>query len=192
MPKSRHEREHEDLLSGILPGEKYDSADFVIPARDHQGHSERGWFQMQPMVDRALDVVLRSKKFPFRTKGDVIRWCVVRGLKVLERLEPEPGFIGKAEIIIEACRVEEYNQTFGTMFEYVQRVVNQSVANKMTGEARRLLATAKAEVMKIPEDEWRNRCLEELKERFGHLMTGEGEAKDGKGKVKLSTEGGEE
>ncbi len=154
--------------------ERYDPRDFVIPARDHQGHSERGWFQMQPLVDRALDVVLREKKFPFRTKGDVIRWCVVRGLKVLERLEPEPGFIGRAEMVIHTCRLEEYNQTFANMFDYLQKVVNQSVANKMTGEARRLLAVAKAEVMKIPEDEWRNRCLEEMKERFGHLTGGAG------------------
>ena len=163
----------------------YDPREFIIPAKDHQGHTERGWFHMPPPVDRALEVVLREHHFPFRTKGDVIRWCVVTGLKMLEKLEPDPGFIGRAEVVIHMCRMEEYNQTYQTMIEYLSKVVNDATTNKMTGEARRLLAEAKAEVMKIPEDEWRNRCLEDMKTRFGHLMS----APDRK--AKLADGGGE-
>ena len=69
---------------------------FIIPAKDHQGHTERGWFHMPPPVDRALEVVLREHHFPFRTKGDVIRWCVVTGLKMLEKLMLLVNELGKA------------------------------------------------------------------------------------------------
>lgn len=165
----------EEALQLLKNGEgRYRPEDFVIPARDHQGDTERGWFHMQPAVHRAMDLVLKEHAFPFRTEGDLIRWCLVRGLKVLEAMEPQPGFIGKAELVIQMCRLEEYNQTFNTQFEYLQRVVDQAVAIKMFGEARRLLALALVEMKKIPEDEWRNRCVNEMKERFGHLMNGHG------------------
>lgn len=164
---------------------RYDPREFIIPAKDYQGHSERGWFHMAPPVDRALEVVLREHQFPFRTKGDVIRWCVVQGLKILEGLEPEPGFIGRAETVIHLCRMAEYNQTFSTMIEYLQKVVNEAISNKMHGEARRLLAEAKAQALLVPEDEWRNRFLTELNTRFSHVMNEPGK------RVKLAAAGGE-
>ncbi|KKK67032.1 hypothetical protein LCGC14_2958100, partial [marine sediment metagenome] len=43
---------------------KYDPRDFVYPASDHHGHSERIWFRVQPLLDRQLEIVANNKVLP--------------------------------------------------------------------------------------------------------------------------------
>lgn len=154
-------------------GAQYDPVDFVIPAQDHQGHSERLYCRVQPLHDRQVDKVVASKQFPFRTKGDVMRWCVVRGLKLLETLEPiaVKGFMQQADAIQEMLRDEIYMQEFMQMFESLQKVVGQHVAMGAQGEATRLVAQTKFKLEQIEgEPHWRKRALEELNRRFGHML----------------------
>lgn len=151
---------------------KYNPADFVIAAQDHQGHSERLWCRVQPMHDRQVDIVVRSKKFPFRTKGDIIRWCIVRGLKVLEVMEPDVrGFMQQADAINEILRDEMYMQEFMGLFEQLHKTVMTHISMNAQGEAIRLVAQVKAKIDLIEgEPHWKRKCQDILAERFGHLL----------------------
>lgn len=153
-------------------GAKYDPADFLIPGQDHQGHSERLWCRVQPLHDRQCDVILRSKNWPFRTKGDVMRWCLVRGLKLLEAMEPNVrGFMQQAEAVADMLRDEIYMQEYMGMFETLQKVISQHMAMGAQGEAVRLVAQVKFKLEQIEgEPHWRAKCLETLRDRFGHLL----------------------
>jgi hypothetical protein len=154
-------------------GAAYDPADFVIPAQDHQGHSERLYCRVQPLHDRQVDKVVSSKQFPFRTKGDVMRWCVVRGLKLLETLEPVAvrGFMQQADAIDEMLKDEIYMQEYMQMFEKLQKVVSQHMSMGAQGEATRLIAQTKFRLEQIEgEPHWRQKCLAELDRRFGHML----------------------
>lgn len=154
-------------------GATYDPAEFVIPAGDHQGHSERVWCRVQPLHERQVDIVLRSKQFPFRTKGDVVRWCVVRGLKMLEALEPNAikGFMQQADTIQEMLRDEMYMQEFMGMFDTLQKVVNQHIGMGSQGEAARLVAQTKFHLDQIEgEPNWKRKALDKLASQFGHLL----------------------
>lgn len=153
-------------------GAHYDPSDFCIPAQDHQGHSERLWCRVQPLHDRQVDVILRSKNWPFRTKGDVIRWALVRGLKVLETMEPNvKGFMQQADAINDMLRDEQYMQEFMGIFEKMSKVVNQHIAMGAPGEATRLVAQIRHKLDQMEgEPHWKKKCMEQLKERFGHLL----------------------
>lgn len=159
----------------------YNPADFVIPASDHQGHSERVYCRLQPAHDRAMAVVLKEAKFPFRTEGDLMRWCIVRGLKVLDRLEPMPGFLGAADAITEILREEVYLQELTAMFAKMESVIASHVASGAHGEARKLLTKVLTRIRAIDEPYWKRKCEEDVMRRFGHLM-------EGKGKTKLLNE----
>jgi len=165
----------------------YAPFDFVIPGSDHQGHSERVYCRVQPQHARALSKILTSKRFPFRTTGDIMRWCIIRGMKVLDRLEPMPGFLGMAETINEVLRQQLYLQEFTSMFSTMTQVIQQHISAGAEGEARKLLSVVLGHIRKM-EDEpfWRKKAEEEVKARFGHLMEG------GRGKVGLGVHQEEE
>lgn len=153
-------------------GARYDPSEFCIPAQDHQGHSERVWCRVQPLHDRQIDIVLRSKNWPFRTKGDVVRWALVRGLKILEVMEPNvKGFMQQADAINEMLRDEIYMQEFMGIFDTLQKVVGQHVAMGAQGEATRLVAQVKFKLDQIEgEPHWKKKAQQQLAERFGHLL----------------------
>lgn len=158
-----------DVDSGYAP------FDFIIPGSDHQGHSERIYCRVQPQHARALSKILTQHKFPFRTIGDVMRWAVVRGLKVLDRMDPTPGFLGTADMINEVLRQQMYMQEFVSMFGVMTTVVQQHIAAGADGEARKLLTAVLGLIRKM-EDEpyWKKKCEDEVKGRFGHLLEGQG------------------
>jgi hypothetical protein len=158
----------------------YAPSDFIIPGSDHQGHSERIYCRCQPQHARAIGKILASRKFPFRTQGDVLRWCVVRGLKVLDRLDPMPGFIGMADAINEILKEELYLQEFTSMFNNMQVVIQGHIAMGAVGEARKVLTKVLMRVRTIEEEHWRKKAEEEIRTRFAHLL-------EGGGKVSLRT-----
>lgn len=155
---------------------KYSPSDFIIPGSDHQGHSERIYCRVQPQVARAMSKIMGTKKFPFRTMGDLQRWCVVRGLKILDRLEPMPGFMGIADTINEVLKQEIYLQEYTQMFNTMSSVIQQHIAAGAEGEARRLLTTVLGHIRKIEEAHWKFKAEAEVRARFGHLLEGGGKA----------------
>lgn len=184
--KQGHIVDAEDGLTGGWDNEVdggYNPADFVIPGSDHQGHSERIYCRVQPQHARAMNVIFKSKKFPFRTEGDLFRWGFVRALKVLDRLDPMPGFLGMADAITEIMRQEQYQQEFVSMFAMMEKVMNSHIASGANKEARKLLTTILRQVRATEgEDHWKMKCEEEVVRRFGHLMEG----KENRGRAALA------
>lgn len=153
---------------------RYSASDFIIPGQDHQGHHERIYCRVQPQVARAMSKIVSSRKFPFRTHGDLQRWCVVRGIKVLMRLEPMPGFMGVADAINEVLKQEIYMQEFTSMFQTMQGVIQNHISAGAMGEARKLLSVVLGHVRKIDEPYWKKKAEDEIKARFAHLLEGGG------------------
>lgn len=158
----------------------WNPSDFIISGQDHQGHSERIFCRVQPQHERAGQIIMKSGKFPFKTHGDLVRWAYVRGLKVLDRLEPMPGFMGAADSITEILRQESYYQEFHLMFAVMEKVMNIHISNGAKGEARKLLSKILLKVRGIDDDHWRKTCEKDIKQRFGHLLEGAGKGKVGK------------
>lgn len=174
-----------DGVGGYMPeiDDGYNPADFVIPASDHQGHSERVWCRIQPQHDRAISVIMKSGNFPFRTEGDFMRWAIVRAIAVCNQLEPMPGFIGAADAITEILRQEAYLQELTSMFAKMETVINHHIATGANGEARKLLQTILGRIRAIEEPYWKRKCEDDLVKRFGHLLEG---SRSGKGRGQLN------
>lgn len=149
---------------------KYDPADFIIPASDAKGHSERVWCRLQPGHDRQLDVILRSRKFPFRTKGDIIRWATVRGLRILEQMEEVPSVMKQVDMMMDVLNDEQLNQDCMLVFEKTRERVASYISTGSTGQARRLIAQQKHLAEGIPDEYWRGAYLDRLDKEFGYLL----------------------
>lgn len=171
---SRKIREMEEEVDRDAPHDggivKYNPAKFVIPAQDHQGHSERVWARIQPLLDRQLDKILASKRFPFRVKGDIIRFAIMQAVELLDKLEPMPGLIGRINAIAEIVRQEEYFHAMQASLDNLAQLAERHISSGAEGEARRLVALAKAEAERIEEPYWRDKYLDDLSRRLGHLL----------------------
>lgn len=152
-----------------------DNKHYLIPGQDAKGHSERVWCRVMPGHHRALGMILASREFPFRSMGDVVRWCVDHGIRTLDhRRTGGPSVMRQVDIQMDILRDELYQQDFSETFGGMQQVVNRHQAANAMGEARRVVAMAKQNFEAMPEGYWRDRYLGELETQFGHLLQGEG------------------
>lgn len=151
---------------------RYPPEAFIVPGQDHTGQSERVFCRVTPSLAREIAVIFESRKFPFRTKGDLMRWCVKVGVERLLEMEPSPGSImAQVDTIDTVLREESEHVRFGQLFDNVASVIGTYVQAGAHGEARRVLFEVRAKVERIGNQYWRERYLKELGTRFGHLIS---------------------
>lgn len=147
-----------------------DPTQFRIPASDAKGHSVRFFFRAQPGHSKALESIIQSKKFPYRTKGDMLRHAFVRHLRWLDGIEHVPSVTAEVDAIMEVMRDDEFAADFGAVFDKIAQRISNHVGNGAMGEARRLLLTIMTHVRRMPEGYWRDKYDGEIKDKYGHLL----------------------
>jgi hypothetical protein len=160
------------------PPSKYDPADFIIPAQDSKGHSERIYASIQPGHSRQLDILLQSRRFPFRTRGDIIRWGVKEAIAKLEQMEDVPSVSAQVDVITNLMREEQFHAEYEATFDQMGGVIARHMANQAYGEVRRVIAQVRAAIDKMPDGYWKDRYMDTLDTRFerqleaAEVMTG--------------------
>ena len=157
-------------------GGKYDPDNFQIPATDGKGHSARAQCYCSPDIDRTVDEIMASKKFPFRTKGDLFRWALVEGVRKLVQLEPDidRSYLQQAEAIMDTLRDVERKQAFEVGIRMAAARVGSLLNEGATGEARRVVSEILHKVRQMPKSYWRLKWEKQIVESWGHLLQGTG------------------
>lgn len=161
----------------------YDPSDYIVPAQDNKGHSERLWVRVQPMLDRQLDIIKSSKHFPFRTKGDVVRYCVDKTVRELLSTAEKAGerlasVMTQVDVIKDFVRDEIYHQDFISTFEDFNRAIQRYVGTGALGEAKRMIAQVDAYIDRMPECYWKTEYKKKMDKDYGHLYAGETDGSD--------------
>jgi hypothetical protein len=160
---------------------KYQEEDFIIPAQDTKGHSERVFCRVQPGIARDLRIIVQSRKFPFRTSGDVLRLATKLIVEMLQKMEAMPSVSGQVEAIIKVVRDEQFYQEFVATYEEVNKAVNRYIGAGEEGQARRLIMLVRDQINLMPKGYWKSKYGKELNQKFGYLMKGAGvDLSDGK------------
>jgi hypothetical protein len=147
-----------------------DEREYIIPAQDAKGHNVRLYCRAMPSVGRLVADVHASKKYPFRTMGDIIRWCVVNGAKRLAAGKGVPSVIAQVDAMIAVLQEDEFQLQFMEFFNLQRRVVDHYLEAKAAGEARRVVARSRAQIEAMEDGYWKTRYKEELLHRFGKLL----------------------
>ena len=155
-----------------MPENKPDSSEFIIPASDTKGHSARHWFRCIPAMARQVEQIIQSKKFPYRTKGDLLRHALHKHMGWLVSVEPMVTVSGQVDAILEVMRDEEMSNDFALVFEKMGERISQHIANESHREAARLVLTIQACVKEMPEGFWKDKYQEKLKRKYGSLLKG--------------------
>lgn len=76
----------------IMGENDYQASTFRTVSHDSQGHSMRIVSNVTPDVKREIQVFLSSGIIhEFATEGDLIRWCIYRGLETLHNMTLDPA-----------------------------------------------------------------------------------------------------
>lgn len=154
----------------------YDPHDFIVAPADTRGVSYRLTFRGPPDMEKAIDQIVSSHVFPFSTRGDVLRWCVREGIRILDTLEPVTSVTKRIDILTGILNEESAHAEFMHIFTHIQDSIDKYLADQAPEQALRVLTLAKHQFESMPEGWWRDKYLAEIEKRFGHLMAGKGVA----------------
>jgi len=157
--------------------------DFVVPAKDADGHSARFNRYIQPGHRRQITILRASGLFPYKSDGDVVRHLIKRGLDWLLSLYPDDDRLAEmksigvqVDMIMELVKGEEFQQDFTRTFDAISPRVGEYVAEGQMEQARGLVVRMSNLIDAMPEGYWRNKYQDELNRRFGTLLQLEGPA----------------
>jgi len=154
---------------------KYKADDFICAPADAKGVSYRLTFRCIPDIEKGIDQIVASNRFPFSTRGDVIRWCIREGLRALNQMEPVISVQKRVDMVDSLMVEEAAHSSFMHIFDVLEENVSKYMADQAPKQALRVLAMARHNFESMPEGHWRERYLEELHKRFGQLLaTGKG------------------
>lgn len=146
--------------------------EWLVGATDTKGHSVRQWFRCQPGLDNQLESLLASKRFPYRTKGDILRHAVITHLEWLQHMEPDlPSTIRQVQLISDLVREDEFRQEMDEIFTRVGGRVNHHVSLGQLPDARILIVKLKSAIKGMPDGPWRDRYMERYKSQFASYIT---------------------
>jgi hypothetical protein len=152
--------------------ESYDPGYYIVPGQDHNGHSVRVWCRVQPTQDYEMDVIVNSRNWPFKMKGDFVRWAIWEGIRRIEKMKPVPGsMIVVAETIMDQCRAAEMWLKFKSSVDAAEKTVRNLLDSGNEPEALKLLSALRTHVMKLEEASWRDQWMREFEKRFGHIFS---------------------
>jgi len=172
-----------DPNDGSVITSKYKAEDFICAPADARGVSYRLTFRVVPDIEKGLDQIVASNRFPFSTRGDVLRWCVREGLRALNQMEPVSSVTKRVDMVDAVLAEESAHADFMHIFGAIEESVNKYLADQSPQQAQRVLAMARGNFEMMPEGFWRSRYLEELTKRFAHVEKGKGVLLGPKGTV---------
>jgi hypothetical protein len=155
---------------------KYDVEQFQIPATDARGHTTRAQCYIQPGHDRQIDEILGNRRFPFRTKGDLIRWCIVRGLERLLAMESDipDSYMSQVDAMLDVLRDTEFQQSFDSTIQIMTTRITSLLGEGAQNEARRVVSQMLHKVGQMKEGYWRDKWDAKVRGTWGYLLDGPG------------------
>ena len=149
---------------------KYSPKEFLVPSHDVKGHSDRFSFRVPPWISRQVQEIVTSRKFPYKTQSDVLRHAVFDHLMRLTKMEPIKSYIQQIQMENELIREVISQQKSSEFFAGLQQAISNYLSRGDIEQASRLVTTVSAHIAAIEDEYWRDRYMQELKQRFGQLL----------------------
>jgi len=174
MPGRKSARKNKKKRSSYNPQrEEIDDADaeFGVPALDNDGESTKSIFRHPPLWDRMFSEIIASKKFPFKTKSDVIRYFCRRGFKWLAVQEPQVSCWAQNELNIELLNRESSHAKLAAMFDKLKDQAETAILRGHQGDAIRLLQLSQETIQQMPDTQLRDSYMIRFNEEWGGVLS---------------------
>ena len=159
-----------DLSQDEIPQDELDT--FVIPARDDKGIGVPIILHVPPYLERQIEIVVASRRFPYLKAADFIRHACVRHLAWLIgiRLSLPRHMHVTMSTVSDILRDEEFRHQVEHAFTRMDRLVGDHVNRGDKMEAIRLYVRVRSRVVESTQGLWKDRFLEQLDAKYNHLL----------------------
>jgi hypothetical protein len=154
---------------GEIPLAMLDS--FIVHARDEKGQQVPVHLHMPPYMERQIQIILRSQRFPYTRASDFLRhaanrhiqWCVGIRQSIPKSMVPA------LEAILEVCRDNELRMSVENALERIELQVQAHIQEGEMAEAYRLLALVRSKLDGVQDSTKLRKFKRELDAKYGHL-----------------------
>lgn len=160
-------------------------SEYIVPAQNSRGNSDRQWFRCQPEHARAMQIIVAEHKWPWKTQSDLIRWSVWRGIKFCQKQVRDNRMLAsvtaQAEAMMDALRYQQEQAQYTLVFGEIEKTVNLMLMHKADSEAYKTVAKMYGYIQQMPNGYWKARYLGEIIKKYKHLLPQTAEIKGMKG-----------
>lgn len=146
----------------------FSSEEWVCPATDSKGHSQRETVRVPPVMHRAIEVLIASKQFPYKTPGDLIRHAVYRHLFFCHRRAAQVPrhLLSVCEAVITQMRDEQQLMTMRSTIEQIVKTIAQHASDGNVVMVRTIIAQVYSMLEQIDKNSaWKKRFKLEFAEK---------------------------
>lgn len=163
-----------DPSTGELPLDELDT--FIVPARDEKGITQSVSFRIPPYMERAIEIVLRSGRFPYLNLGSFFRHAGVRHVRFLTEIRASipQHLLPSIETILEICRDNEMRIRVEEAFETITRQITSHRQRGDMMEALRLMSVVKNRIEKVHPSSWQRRFYTDFQRMHADLFNSDG------------------
>jgi hypothetical protein len=153
----------------------YNPEEWIIPAQDEHGHSSREVVRMLPVMDREMDILIQQKKFPYKTKSDLMRHAIMIHLRRLHVVDPslETHFMVHLETAIQLLADDAVKSRTEDLFRDLEERIQHHQEAGDLGEAIRLAVIVRDKLKAAQDSAWKRRYIKRFHQRYGSLLNGE-------------------
>lgn len=158
--------------TGEIPLDDLDN--FNVPGRDDKGASIAITFHVPPIMARAIDVMVHSKRFPYVNREDFMRHAGLRHLRWLNgiRVTVSPTLMPQLEVVMEAIRDAEFRLAMERAFKDLDRLVEMYMRQGERSEAVRLISLIMANMQDVEQSAGQREFVKGCLRRYSRVMAG--------------------
>lgn len=159
-----------DPDQGEIPLDELDT--FVIPARDEKGISVPLNLHIPPYLERQVEIILASRRFPYLRVSDFVRHAIVRHCAWIMgiRLSIPRHMVSTLATVNDAIRDEEFNLQVEQAFIRLDRVMSGHLKRGDKLEAIRMFVRLRARILESAPCSWKDRFQGEFDKKYSHLL----------------------
>ena len=158
-------------MSTLLPVDPYSLNEFFVKPTDEKGHGEKLNARVTPDLARLVEIVVASKKFPYKTSSDLFRDAIWR---LCGLLAPVVDSHQASDLMTRLNMMESLNEEHEG-YEKLAQVVNglglRLLAIKSPGHKKELIKEQFELARGIRNDYWRELIIEMIKEKYGEYLS---------------------
>jgi len=163
-----------DPSVGELPLDDIDT--FIHAAADDRGIKARLSFSVPPYMERLIQIILRSGRFPYLRDSDFIRHAVYRHIHFCVGLRHSipRHIVPTLDAMTEICRDDEIRHRMQECFEKIETRVRYLQSRAEYGEMIRLINLVKTRLNELPPSQWQRKFQKEFESKYNRHLDGSG------------------
>lgn len=146
--------------------------EFVVPGSDDKGRKVTVTCNIPPTLDRQIDIILGTQRFPYANRKDLLRHAIARHVAWLCQIRATvpAHHLAMFESALEVVRDDETASKMEQVFLTLDDRVNDHIDRGEHPEARRLVSTIDQKLKKLKPSAWVRRFAERFYHRYGSWL----------------------